>query len=71
MEAEQGERLRALLEYWITHNEEHGAEFEEWAEKATGPDWAGVREALTKAREGMDGVNEWLGRARAMLRAAE
>ena len=27
-------KLRTLLGYWITHNNEHGMEFSEWAEKA-------------------------------------
>ena len=28
------ENLKALLKYWIAHNQDHGTEFKEWAEKA-------------------------------------
>lgn len=28
------DNLKALLKYWIAHNQEHGVEFKEWAEKA-------------------------------------
>ena len=27
------EQLKALLGYWLKHNEEHAEEFREWAEK--------------------------------------
>jgi hypothetical protein len=27
-------KLKALLSYWVEHNQEHGEEFREWAEKA-------------------------------------
>ena len=27
------EKLKTLLGYWISHNNEHGMEFSEWAEK--------------------------------------
>ncbi len=28
------EKLRVLLPHWIEHNEEHAAEFRQWAERA-------------------------------------
>jgi len=28
------ENLKALLKYWIAHNQDHSKEFREWAEKA-------------------------------------
>jgi rubrerythrin len=27
-------KLKTLLKYWIAHNQDHSAEFKEWAEKA-------------------------------------
>lgn len=27
-------KLKALLKYWIAHNQDHSTEFKEWAEKA-------------------------------------
>ena len=63
MDREQREKLRVLLDYWIKHNEEHGEEFREWAEKAGGAGRAGVRDDLTQACEGMNSVNDLLRRA--------
>jgi hypothetical protein len=57
MDRELKEKLRVLLDYWIEHNEEHGEEFGEWADKSVGPEWAGIRDDLMRAREGMEGVN--------------
>jgi hypothetical protein len=28
------DNLKALLKYWIAHNQDHSVEFKEWAEKA-------------------------------------
>jgi rubrerythrin len=28
------DKLKALLKYWIAHNQDHSTEFKEWAEKA-------------------------------------
>ena len=28
------DKLKVLLKYWIGHNQDHSAEFKEWAEKA-------------------------------------
>ena len=30
------DKLKALLKYWIAHNQDHSVEFKEWAEKAEG-----------------------------------
>ena len=34
MDSQGKENLKALLKYWIAHNQAHSLEFKEWAEKA-------------------------------------
>jgi hypothetical protein len=34
MAGDEKSRLKTLLSYWVGHNEEHGREFREWAERA-------------------------------------
>ena len=34
MSKDSKDNLRALLKYWIAHNQDHSVEFKEWAEKA-------------------------------------
>ena len=63
MEKDQIDRLRVLLEYWIKHNEEHGEEFREWAEKAGASGAAVVRNDLLGAYEAIGKANELLARA--------
>jgi len=60
MDSDRKEKLVRLLDYWIEHNDEHGAEFSEWAQEVTGPEDAGIRDELTKAFEGMGEVNAHL-----------
>jgi len=63
MDSDRKEKLTRLLDYWIEHNEEHGAEFSEWAQEVAGPEDASVQDELTKALEGMVEVNAHLRRA--------
>jgi nickel/cobalt transporter (NicO) family protein len=46
------DKLKALLKYWITHNQDHSMEFREWAEKAgvMGEDEvaADIKQAITQ-----------------------
>jgi len=34
MADKEKENLKALLKYWVAHNQDHGVEFKEWAGKA-------------------------------------
>ncbi len=63
MDSDRKDKLIRLLEYWIEHNEEHGAEFSEWARGMVDREEAGVRDDLMQAREGMSEVNVRLRRA--------
>ena len=33
MADKEKENLKALLKYWVAHNQDHGVEFKEWAGK--------------------------------------
>lgn len=57
MSKEERENLKALLKYWIAHNEDHSAEFSEWAEKAKDMDEAEVAGDLKQAVEYMNKAN--------------
>jgi hypothetical protein len=59
-------KLSSLLSYWLEHNQEHGAEFREWADKiaAEQQDIAGQ---LRRAADKMAEVDECLKKARALL----
>ena len=48
------DNLRALLRYWIAHNQEHSLEFREWAEKAKAMGEIGVASEIQQAVEQMD-----------------
>ena len=64
MEKDQIDRLRVLLEYWIKHNEEHGEEFREWAEKAgDSGESADIHNNLLGAYEAVGKANELLAKA--------
>ena len=54
------DKLKVLLNYWIKHNKEHGAEFEEWAEKARRFGGIAVHNDLMEAHREMDKVNALL-----------
>jgi CHAD domain-containing protein len=49
------EKLRVLLPHWIKHNEEHVAEFRQWAERV-----AEASEDITAAAHQMEVVNRSL-----------
>jgi 2-succinyl-5-enolpyruvyl-6-hydroxy-3-cyclohexene-1-carboxylate synthase len=60
-------KLSSLLSYWLEHNQEHGAEFREWADKiaAAQKDVAGqLRQAADKMAE----ADEYLKQARSLLK---
>ena len=63
MDADQKQKLTALLEYWIRHNGEHGEEFKEWADKADALECTDIRSELMQACEEMGRVNALLLRA--------
>ena len=65
MEDSDRKKLETLLNYWVEHNDEHGAEFEEWAAKAKGLGREDVSEDLLAAYRQIDEVNK------SLLRAAE
>ena len=57
-------KLKTLLGYWIEHNNEHGQEFREWAQKALSLGEPAAGEDLVAAADEMDTVNKLLSRAR-------
>jgi hypothetical protein len=54
------EKLRVLLNYWIEHNEEHGDEFKEWAQKAQSLHWLDIQKSLSEASQQMVKTNQFL-----------
>ena len=63
----QEEKIRALLDYWIEHNKEHGQEFKEWADKMKDADKPIVSAELLQASMDMDKATEHLFKAREIL----
>ena len=59
-------KLNSLLSYWLEHNQEHGAEFREWADKI-GTDQKDVAEQLRQAADKMAEADEYLKKARHLL----
>jgi hypothetical protein len=51
------EKLRALLPHWIEHNQEHGAEFLRWAEKAVSAGHGEASEPIRSAAQAMEQAN--------------
>ena len=47
-------KLRTLLNYWAEHNQEHGQEIREWADKARVLGETEVAEELLQAAREMD-----------------
>ena len=47
-------KLRALLNYWVEHNQEHSQEVKDWADKARSLGEAKVAEEMVQAAEAMD-----------------
>lgn len=62
-----GSKLSSLLSYWLEHNQEHGAEFREWADKMA-TDRKDVAEQLQKAADKMAEADEYLKKARVLLK---
>ena len=60
MSQTERDKLAALLVYWIKHNREHGEEFREWAEKATGFGESEVHDELIDACHKINEANELL-----------
>ena len=60
MSNDEKTKLKALLGYWIDHNEEHSQEFKEWAEKARQMGEAEVADEILLAVQSMDKVTEIL-----------
>ncbi len=59
-------KLNSLLSYWLEHNQEHAAEFREWADKIA-TDQKDVAEQLRKAVDKMAETDEYLKKARSLL----
>lgn len=60
-------KLNSLLTYWLEHNQEHGAEFREWADKIA-TDQKGVAGQLRQAADKMAEADEYLKKARSLLK---
>jgi hypothetical protein len=54
------EKLRVLLPHWITHNQEHAAEYAGWAEKAAVAGQETAAQMIRDATEAMRGANDML-----------
>jgi len=63
-------KLGTLLNYWIEHNEEHGEEFREEAEKIKSVE-PGVADELLQAAGEMDKATRHLVTARELLEKKE
>jgi rubrerythrin len=63
------EKLSRLLDYWIGHNEEHGDEFREWADKVRGSASDEVCAHIFEAAKQMDRANQFLLKALETLKA--
>jgi len=62
-------KLKTLLGYWIEHNQEHGQEFREWAEKMAGH--ADIGADLRRAADEMEKASQYLSQARDKLEGRE
>jgi len=54
------EKLRALLPHWIEHNQEHAAEFENWAAKASEAGQNKAAKIILRAAQEMQVTNDTL-----------
>jgi hypothetical protein len=59
-------KLNSLLSYWLEHNQEHGAEFREWADTMAA-EREDVAEQLRRAADKMAEADECLKKARTLL----
>ena len=53
-------KIRALLPHWIEHNEEHAAEFDQWAGRVRAAGREEVAEEIALAAKQLAWVNEAL-----------
>ncbi len=60
-------KLDTLLTYWLEHNQEHGAEFREWADKIPA-EQKDVAEHLRRAADKMAEADGFLVKARDLLK---
>ena len=63
MDIEEKTKLKTLLAYWIEHNNEHGEEFQEWAEKAIAMGETEVGTELSQAVQEMEKTSSLLAQA--------
>jgi len=56
-------RLQVLLPHWIEHNDEHAAEFQEWAERARAAGQEDMAMEISQAARQLKQVNEALAAA--------
>ena len=56
-------KIRALLPHWIEHNEEHAAEFDQWAGRVRAAGREEVAEEIALAAQQLGWVNEALSAA--------
>lgn len=54
MGSDERTKLKALLNYWVAHNREHGQEFKEWADKAKALGEVEVAEEILQAARELD-----------------
>ena len=54
------DKLRVLLPHWIEHNDEHAADFRQWAEKVRAAGQEEVAEEIDTAAKELGWVNEAL-----------
>lgn len=54
------QKLVTLLKYWITHNQEHSEEFQEWSEKAETMGESEVTKEIQQSIIEMDKATEHL-----------
>ena len=64
-------KLRTLLLYWITHNQEHSQVFREWADKVKGLGEDDIYDDMVQAAREMDKASESLSQALKRLEAKE
>ncbi|MFC1872310.1 hypothetical protein ACFLYV_01110 [Chloroflexota bacterium] len=63
MADENCEKLKVLIKHWMHHNEEHAAEFKEWAEKATAAGAGNAAGNINRAAEAMANSVAFLAKA--------
>lgn len=63
MGSDEKGKLRALLNYWVEHNREHGREFKEWADRAKALGEVEVAGEILLAVQAMDKASGLLARS--------